>query len=69
MKCPVCGCRRFHLPDPEDPYEIYEFEVDGEQARFRCEQEGIPAPALDEEARCSCDQCSWSGPVREIRKA
>ena len=33
MKCPICGCEKFYLKDPDDEYETYEFELsDGEVA-------------------------------------
>ena len=24
-KCPVCGCKKFYVKNPDDEYDIYEF--------------------------------------------
>ena len=30
-KCPVCNCKQFYVKNPDDEYDIYEFECsDGE---------------------------------------
>jgi Zn finger protein HypA/HybF involved in hydrogenase expression len=26
MKCPACGSQSFHIKDPEDQYDIFEFD-------------------------------------------
>jgi predicted nucleic acid-binding Zn ribbon protein len=25
-KCPVCNCEKFHVKNPDDEYDVYEFE-------------------------------------------
>ena len=27
MKCPACGSQSFYIEDPEDPYNIFEFDL------------------------------------------
>ena len=38
MKCPVCGCEKFFVKDPDDEYESYEIELKEGQIAF-CEQD------------------------------
>ncbi len=35
-KCPVCGCKKFHVKNPDDDYDVYEFEC----------QDGVSLTAL-----------------------
>jgi len=59
QKCPLCGCRFFHLRDPEDEYELSTFEVTPEGIVF---QDGLdPEAELRSEREVFCDRCSWRG--------
>lgn len=68
MKCPLCGCRRFYFKDPDDPFEIYPFEVKDGQAGFDPEVEAPEAVEFDDGTETFCDKCSWHGPFQEIEK-
>ena len=34
MKCPLCGCKKFYLKDPDDEYETYGFDCESGEACF-----------------------------------
>ena len=58
-KCPACGCMQFYVKNPEDEYDIYEFECrDGEV----CFEEGLDAddcPEVTDGTETFCNACAW----------
>lgn len=60
MKCPVCKSRRFFVKNPEDEYDMFEFEWTPEKIVF------ISEPfEVSDDTRTLCSQCSWHGKVRD----
>ncbi len=68
MKCPMCGCQRFYLKDPDDPFETYPFEIQDGDVRFDPEVEEPDAVEFDERTETFCERCAWHGPSREMEK-
>ena len=66
MTCPVCGCRRFYLKDPDDQFETYPFELKGGDVNFDTEVEEPEALEFDEKTETYCEQCAWHGPLKEM---
>lgn len=62
MKCPVCGCDKFYVKNPDDEYEIYEFECKGDEVVFIDE-----ACELCEDTHTYCDQCAWHGDYSALK--
>jgi hypothetical protein len=60
MECPVCGCLHFYIKDPDDEYEIYEFEFKDGKAAFDGD-EGAGSAELKDETETYCNRCSWHG--------
>lgn len=59
MKCPDCGCQRFYVKDPEDQYNIFEFDlVDGRIVPSEKDTESDPLEVV-EETETFCDRCAW----------
>ena len=58
MKCPLCGCKKFYLKDPDDEYETYGFDCESGEACFD--------PGIDGDSHIYCDTCSWNGKYDEI---
>lgn len=68
MKCPWCGSERFYLKDPDDEYEIYEFETGGGNVEFDCaDNEGEPPP-LGDDSEAWCSKCKWHDKFRRLRE-
>ncbi len=66
MACPICGSMEFYVKDPEDQYEIYEFEVKNGNLNFpQGSEPPFIKPGVDFEA--FCEQCAWHGKASEIR--
>jgi len=66
MTCPLCGCRRFYLKDPDDRFETYPFELIDGEVRFDAEVEVPDTPDVDKKTETFCEQCAWHGPLQEM---
>ena len=55
--CPLCGSKQFYIKDPEDEYELYEFEyLDGKVIPDQKEED---MSLLSENTETYCNKCSW----------
>jgi len=69
MKCPDCGAQRFYVKDPEDQYNIFEFDlVEGE---IVCSEEAIDSEPLEvvDETETYCDRCAWHDKFKTLKKS
>jgi hypothetical protein len=66
MKCPMCGCQRFYLKDPDDPYETYPFELEDDKVSFDPEVDESDAPTFEDNTVTFCERCAWHGPFQEM---
>jgi hypothetical protein len=68
MKCPDCGCQSFYVKDPEDQYELFEFELkEGEIISSEKETESTPLE-VGEETETYCDKCAWHDKFKTLKK-
>ena len=59
MQCPDCGSQRFYVKDPEDQYNIYEFDLkEGRIVYSAKESESDPLEIVDD-TETFCDRCAW----------
>ena len=58
-KCPLCGSQSFYLRDPEDDYEIYEFDLKEGEVIFAPEANEAELPAVVDETETFCNKCAW----------
>jgi hypothetical protein len=66
-KCPFCGSQNFYVKNPEDQYEIFEFDLQGGQIQFKPGEEGGTPPAVEAETETYCGLCSWHGKFNTLR--
>jgi hypothetical protein len=66
MKCPTCGCQLFFVKDPDDEYEIYEYEVREGSVVPRDEADAQDCPEIRDDTEIYCDRCAWHGAIREL---
>ncbi len=67
-KCPTCGSRSFYVKDPEDPYEVHEFELLEGAVRFKPgEAESPEPPELRGETETYCNRCAWHGRFNTLK--
>jgi len=60
-RCPVCGCRTFYIKNPEDAYDLYEFQCRGGRVSFDPDTDATAAPQIDSETETFCNACTWHG--------
>lgn len=67
-KCPDCGAQQFYVKNPEDQYDLFEFELkDGEIINADHESDSHPIE-VDEETETYCDRCAWHGKFKILKK-
>jgi hypothetical protein len=66
MKCPLCGCEKFYVKDPDDEYETYEFELHDGKAAFGPDVDDSSCPEVCDDTETYCDKCSWHGDFKEL---
>jgi hypothetical protein len=69
LKCPDCGAQRFYVKDPEDQYNIFEFDLrEGEIVFTDSQVESEQPPEVNEETETFCDRCAWHDKFKSLKK-
>ena len=66
-KCPLCGSQSFFLKDPDDPYELYEFDQEDGEIIFSSEGDEAELPKVEGETETYCNRCSWHDKLKALR--
>ncbi len=66
MKCPLCGCEKFYIKDPDDEYETFEFELREGNVEFGPDVDPSSCPQVCDDTDTYCDKCSWHGDFKEL---
>jgi hypothetical protein len=66
-KCPACGCEQFYVKDPDDEYDIYEFECRKGQVCFNGGAGSDECPAISDDTEVFCNTCAWHDQFHKIR--
>ena len=66
-KCPLCGSQRFYVRDPEDEYEIYEFDLDEGEVVFDPETTEEEVVEIVEETETYCNKCAWHDKFKTLK--
>jgi hypothetical protein len=67
-KCPDCGSQGFYVKDPQDQYNISEFDLkDGEIIYTGVENDTVPLPVTDD-TEIFCDRCAWHDRFKIVKK-
>lgn len=67
-KCPDCGSQGFYVKDPQDPYNIIEFDLkDGQIIWTSVETDARPLPVADD-TEIYCDRCAWHDRFKTVKK-
>jgi hypothetical protein len=69
MTCPVCGCERFYVKDPDDEFDIHEFDLQGGGVVFTAKKVDGTKPDIQDETETYCGNCSWHGKFKELKKS
>ena len=66
VKCPLCGCEKFYIKDPDDEYETYEFELQDGKVAFGPDVDTSSCPEVCHDTETYCEKCSWHGEFNEL---
>ena len=68
MKCPDCGSQGFYVKDPEDQYNISEFDViEGEIIVTAVETDSAPLEIIDN-TEIFCNRCAWHDQFKSLKR-
>ena len=59
MACPICKSDQFYVKDPEDEYDIVEFEIKDGQVTITDDE--ADADDIDPAREIFCQRCTWHG--------
>ena len=65
----MCGCEHFYVKNPDDEYEMQEFDLQGGEVIFTAEEAEGGRRDIQDETETYCDNCSWHGKFKELRKS
>jgi hypothetical protein len=65
-KCPVCGCIKFYVKNPDDEYDIIEFECRDGDVHAEADMDGA-SRKIDENTETFCNACSWHDRFGKIK--
>jgi hypothetical protein len=68
MKCPVCGCMKFYVKDPDDDYETYEFESRDGVICFDSDVNDSEVPKIEKETETYCNKCAWHDKFKKLSR-
>lgn len=65
MKCPDCGCESFYVKDPDDQFNIFEFDLkEGAIIPRTTEEEQL---LVEEETETYCERCAWHDKFKALK--
>ena len=59
---------RFYVKNPDDEYDICEFEFADGEIVFNPELDEADRPEIKDETETFCDRCAWHGQFDELEK-
>ena len=68
MSCPICRCERFYVKNPDDEYEICEFDLKSGRVVFTSDEDASWRPEITDATISYCDHCAWHGKLGELKK-
>lgn len=67
-KCPICGCKQFYVKNPDDEYDIYQFECKEGKVCFDTDMEDDSyTPEIGKETETFCNDCAWHDKFDELK--
>lgn len=67
-KCPDCGSQGFYVKDPEDQYNISEFDLNDEQIIYKNVETDATPPEVTDDTEIFCDRCAWHDRFKTMKK-
>lgn len=61
VQCPNCGSKRFHIKNPDEANDIYEFEYRDGHVFFGVWIDEDDRPTINDDTEIFCNVCGWQG--------
>ncbi len=68
MECPDCGAQEFYVKDPQDQYNITEFNLEEGVINYSTEDADSDPLLVDDETETYCDRCAWHDKFKVLKK-
>ena len=68
-KCPLCGSASFYTKNPEDQYELYEFDLKEGEIVPTSKAGDSELPEIKETTDTYCNRCAWHGQFGTLKGA
>jgi hypothetical protein len=68
MKCPDCGSQGFYIKDPEDQYNISEFDLQEGEIVFTAAETASANLELGDDTETFCDRCAWHDKFKTLKR-
>ncbi|MEJ2589194.1 MAG: hypothetical protein P8165_16785 [Deltaproteobacteria bacterium] len=66
-KCPICGSKRFYVKNPDDEYDLYEFECRDGEIYFEDTLTDEECPEVRDGTETYCNNCAWHDKFEELK--
>jgi hypothetical protein len=66
-KCPVCACKKFYVKNPDDEYDIHEFEYKDGEICFEEDLDEDECPVIEDGTETYCNACAWHDTFAKIK--
>lgn len=67
MKCPDCGAQSFYVKDPDDQYELFEFDLKNGEIVGTGDEAASTDLEVSEETETYCDRCAWHDKFKALK--
>lgn len=66
-KCPDCGTQKFYVKDPEDQFNICEFNLTEDGIEYIDTEDNAEHLDITEETETYCDRCAWHDKFKSLK--
>jgi len=67
MKCPDCGTDHFYVKDPEDQYNISEFNLAKGKIEYVEPEDDGEQVEVSEDTEVFCNKCAWHDKFKTLK--
>lgn len=68
MKCPDCGTNSFYTKDPQDQYNISEFDVQDGVIVFTSTESEPDSIEVGDNTEIFCNRCAWHDKFKALKQ-
>ncbi len=68
IQCPDCGANEFYVKDPQDKFNIFEFNLVEDKIVHLDVDTEEPIPNILDETHTYCQRCSWHGKFKILQQ-